>query len=123
MLRTEEDRVDDREYGEVDRGDMREDSREKSSRVLSRESAREMGILSSLPQLRRRSIEGEAVLGGRRGDWIWRMVGGVGGSLRIVSCADPRSIVWQRCAGSIGRICGRAGDFPFSWSNGKSDIG
>lgn len=91
--------------------------------MLSRERASERGNLSSLPQLlRRRSMEGEVVFG--RGGWDGRMmVGGVGGSLRIVSCANPRSIVCERCAGSIGRIAGRAGDFPFSWSDGDSDIG
>lgn len=127
MLSTEEDRVEEREYaGEVDLdGETRDDSREKSSSVLSRESASERGILSSLPQLRRRSMDGErTVLGGSSGDCACTtMAGGVGGSLRIVSVADPRSIVWARCAGSIGRICGRTGDFPFS-SNvvGESDI-
>lgn len=120
MLRTEDDRVDESEYGEVDRGETKDDSREKSSSVLSRESgASESGILSSLPQLRLRSIDGEAVLGSS-GDCGCTKAGGVGGSLRIASCVDPRSIVWQRCAGSIGRICGRAGAFPFSCNAGKS---
>lgn len=96
MLSTDEDRVEESEYaGEVDRdGEMRDDSRETSSSVMSRESARESGIVSLL-QLRRRSMEGErTVLGGiaSNDDCAWTTLAvGVGGSLMIVSCIGPRS--------------------------------